>query len=169
MTAGGEQQPSTDQGTQFLRYLAEILPNITPMPPEVMARLGSDLKDIHPNLGSHPVAEPPVFYRMAGMLCGDHKPTMGDLSGSLSLPLSTVSRMVSLLEEHGYAKRLPDAADGRVVRVTLTDVGRQLYEAVSSHAARNAQKVLVCLTPEEQIIFLTLLAKVASNLNRDIR
>jgi DNA-binding MarR family transcriptional regulator len=169
MTAGGEQQPSTDQVAQFLRYLAEILPNITPMPPEMMAHLGGHLNPIHPKLSSHLVAEPPVFYRMAGMLCRDTKPTMGELSGALSLPLSTVSRMVSLLEEHGYAQRLPDPADGRVVRVALTNVGRQLHEAIESHAARSAQSILGCLTPEEQIILLTLLAKVASNLNRDTR
>ena len=167
MTAGGKQQPSTDQVAQFLRYLAEILSNITPMPPDVMARLGSDLKRTCPDPGSDHVAEPPVFYRMAGMLSEDLKPTMGELSEALSLPLSTVSRMVSQLEERGYAKRLPDSSDGRVVRVALTDVAKELYETVSSHAARNAQSVLGCLTPEEKTILLTLLAKVACNLNKD--
>jgi hypothetical protein len=132
MMAGGEQQPSTDEVAQFLRYLVGILSSIAPMPPELMARLGSDLKHFQPYIDPHPVADPSVFYRMAGMLCEDPNPTMGQLGRSLSRPLSTVSRMVSQLEERGYAERLRDATDARVVRVALTDVGRQLYEAVSN-------------------------------------
>jgi DNA-binding MarR family transcriptional regulator len=91
---------------------------------------------------------------------------MGELSKALSLPLSTVSRIVSMLEEQGFAQRLPDAEDGRVVRVALTDAGRQLHEAMQSHAVRTAQSILDCLTVEEQIILLTLLGKVASNLKK---
>jgi DNA-binding MarR family transcriptional regulator len=92
---------------------------------------------------------------------------MGELSKSLSLPLSTVSRIVSMLEEHGFAKRHPDSEDGRVVRVGLTDTGRQIYEAMLSHGASNARRVLDCLTVEEQMILLTLLGKVATNLRKD--
>lgn len=92
---------------------------------------------------------------------------MGELSKGLSLPLSTVSRIISTLEEQGFAKRLPDAEDGRVVRVELTDKGRQIYEAMQSHALRSAQSILDCLTVEEQIILLTLLGKVASNLKKE--
>jgi DNA-binding MarR family transcriptional regulator len=103
---------------------------------------------------------------MAGMLYGDPKPTMGEISKELSFPLSTVSRIVDVLEEQGFAKRQPDAEDGRVVRVGLTDAGRGIYEAMQSHGVRSAQRVLDCLTSEEQMILLTLLAKVASNLKK---
>jgi DNA-binding MarR family transcriptional regulator len=103
---------------------------------------------------------------MASMLYGDSKPTMGELSEALSLPLSTVSRIVSMFEEQGFAQRLPDAEDGRVVRVGLTDVGRQLHEAMQSHALHSAQSILDCLTVEEQVILLTLLGKVASSLKK---
>jgi DNA-binding MarR family transcriptional regulator len=61
---------------------------------------------------------------------------------------------------------MPDADDGRVVRVGLTENGREIYEAMLSHGVRNAQRVLECLTAEEQMILLTLLGKVAANLKR---
>ncbi len=49
----------------------------------------------------------------------------------------------------------------------MTDIARELYETVGSRAARNAEGVLGCLTAEERTILLTLMAKLASNVNRD--
>jgi len=144
----------------------EIMPKLTSMPPEMRSHLMSQLDGVHPKFSPHLIAEPPTLHRIAAMLHGEPKPTMGELSRALSLPLSTVSRIISMLEEQGLAKRLPDAEDGRVVRVDLTDASRQIHEAMQSHAVRSAQSILDCLTVEEQIILLTLLGKVASNLKK---
>ena len=167
MSADAEQHASTERVDRFLQHLTEIVPELASMPPEMRAHLPGQLDGIHPKFSPHLIAEPPTIHRMASMLYGDPKPTMGELSKALPLPLSTVSRIVSMLEEQGFAKRLPDAEDGRVVRVALTDVGRQLYEAMQNHLARTAQSILDCLTTEEQMILLTLLGKVAANLNKD--
>ncbi len=169
MTAAEEKQPSDEQVPLFLHYLAEILRGVAPMPPEVMVRLGQALKVVLADLHCQPAEEPPNFYRMAILLSQDPRPTIGELSEALSLPISTVSRIVSQLEERGYAERLPDSADGRVVRVALTDAARELYETVGIRAARNARGVLGCLTPEERTILLTLMAKLASNVNQETR
>jgi len=167
MSAEAEQHASTERVDRFLQHLMEILPKLTSMPPEMRAHLPGQLDGIHPKFSAHLVAGPPTIHRMASMLCGDPKPTMGELSKALSLPLSTVSRIVSMLEEQGFAQRLPDAEDGRVVRVALTDAGRQLHETMQRHAIHSAQSILDCLTVEEQTILLTLLGKVASNLKKD--
>jgi DNA-binding MarR family transcriptional regulator len=166
MSADAEQNPSTERVDRFMQHLMEIMPKVTPMPPELRAHLMAQLGGIHPKFSPHLIAEPPTMHRIASMLYGDPNPTIGELSKALSLPLSTVSRIVSMLEEQGFAKRLPDAEDGRVVRVGLTDAGRQIYEAMQSHAVRSAQSILDCLTVEEQIILITLLGKVASNLKK---
>jgi DNA-binding MarR family transcriptional regulator len=166
MSAEAEQHASTERVDRFLQYLMEILPKLTSMPPNMRSHLTGRPDGIHPRFSPHLIAEPPTIHRMASMLYGDPKPTMGDLSKALPLPLSTVSRIVSMLEEQGFVQRLPDAEDGRVVRVGLTDVGRQLHEAMQSHAVHSAQSILDCLTAEEQIILLTLLGKVASNLKK---
>jgi len=167
MSADGQEKASTERVNRLLQHLMEIVPQLSSMPLEMRSHLMSQLDGVHPKFPPHLIAEPPTMHRIAGMLHGDPKPTMGELSRALSLPLSTVSRIVSMLEEQGFAKRLPDAEDGRVVRVGLTDTGRQIYEAMLSQGVRNAQRVLDCLTPEEQIILLTLLGKVASNLKKD--
>jgi DNA-binding MarR family transcriptional regulator len=166
MSTDAEQDSSTERIDRLLHHLMEIMPKLTAMPPEMRSHLMS-LESGHPRFPASLIAEPPNMHRIATMLHGDPKPTMGELSKALSLPLSTLSRIVSVLEEQGFAKRLPDAQDGRVVRVGLTDAGLQIYEAMLSHGVRNAERVLDCLTVEEQIILLTLLGKVASNLNRN--
>jgi DNA-binding MarR family transcriptional regulator len=167
MSADGREKASAERVDQLLHCLMEIMPKLTSMPPEMRSQLMSQLDRVHPRFSPRLVAEPPTMHRIASMLHGDPKPTMGELSEALSLPLSTVSRITSTLEEKGFARRLPDAEDGRIVRVDLTDAGRQIYEAMQSHRVRSAQRVLDCLTSEEQIILLTLLGKVASNLKKD--
>jgi DNA-binding MarR family transcriptional regulator len=167
MSGEAKQRASKERVHQLLEHLEEIVPRLTMMPPEMRSHLVKQLDRVHPRFSPRLVAEPPTMHRIAGMLYRDPKPTMGELSKELSLPLSTVSRIVDTLEEQGFAKRLPDADDGRVVRVGLTETGRQIYEAMLSHGMRNAGRVLDCLTPEEQIILLTLLGKVASNLKKE--
>ena len=166
MSTNAQQNASAERVDQLLQHLTEIMPKLTSMPPELRAHLLAQLGGVHPKFSPHLVAEPPTMHRIASMLYGNPKPTMGELSKALSLPLSTMSRIISMLEEQGFAKRLPDAEDGRVVRVDLTDTGRQIYEAMLSHGVRNAQRILDCLTVEEQIILLTLLGKVAANLKK---
>jgi DNA-binding MarR family transcriptional regulator len=167
MSADAKQNASAERVHRLLQHLMEIMPKLTSMPPDTRSRLVSQLDGLHSRFSPRLIAEPPTMHRIASMLYGDPKPTMGELSKALSLPLSTVSRIVDTLEEQGFAKRQPDAEDGRVVRVGLTDTGRQIYEAMLSHGVRSAERVLDCLTPEEQMILLTLLGKVASNLNKD--
>ena len=167
MSADGREKASAERVDQLLHHLMEIMPKLTSMPPEMRSQLMSQLDRVHPRFSPRLVAEPPTMHRIASMLHGDPKPTMGELSEALSLPLSTVSRITSTLEEKGFARRLPDAEDGRIVRVDLTDAGRQIYEAMQSHRVRSAQSILDCLTVEEQVILLTLLGKVASNLKKD--
>lgn len=160
---------SSERVSQLMQDLMEIVPRLTSVPPDLKDHLRTQLGGSHPKFSPHLVAEPPTMHRIASMLYGDPKPTMGELSKALSLPLSTVSRIISMLEEQHFARRLPDAEDGRVVRVDLTDAGRQIHEAIQSQVVHSARSILECLTVEEQIILLTLLNKVASNLKKGTR
>ena len=167
MSADSRENKPAERVHQLMHHLMDIVPILITMPPETRSRLMGQLHRFHPRFSPRLIAEPPTMHRIASMLCGDPKPTMGELSKELSLPPSTVSRIVSMLVEEGLAKRLPDAEDGRVVRVGLTDTGEEIYEAMVGHGVRNAQRILDCLTPEEQVILLTLLGKVAANLKED--
>ena len=165
MSSGNQEKASTEHVHRLLQLFMEILPRLRPVPPEMGAGLHG-LDRMPPRFSPHLVAEPPTIHRMASMLYGDPKPTMGDLSRELSLPPSTVTRIVNMLEEQGLARRLPDTEDARVVRVDLTDVGRRIHQDMETHAVQSAESILECLTPEEQMILLTLLQKVASNLKK---
>jgi len=72
--------------------------------------------------------------------------------------------MVDSLVENGLADRLSDPEDRRVVRVTLTDNGLRFHEAFEAHVAQNSQRIMACLTPEEQRILIALLRKIAASL-----
>jgi DNA-binding MarR family transcriptional regulator len=68
---------------------------------------------------------------------GGKPPSIGDLAGYLLLrPHSTVE-LVDRAEAAGLVERVPDAADGRVVRVRLTRAGdRILQRLTQAHLAR---------------------------------
>jgi len=89
---------------------------------------------------------------------------MGELSKALSLPLSTTTRIVNIGVGLRFVQRQPDAEDGRIVRVSLTEDGRRFHKAIIDVQTQDAAKVLGCLTPEERGILLTLLRKVANSI-----
>jgi DNA-binding MarR family transcriptional regulator len=68
---------------------------------------------------------------------GDRPPTVGDLAGYLLMrPHSTVE-LVDRAEAAGLVRRTPDAGDGRVIRVRLTDEGdRIMQELTRAHLVR---------------------------------
>jgi len=89
---------------------------------------------------------------------------MGELSNALSVPLSTATRIVDWLVDNGYAQRLPDQEDRRIVRVALTDVGQEMHTIIDSYIRQRVQQILSCLTFEERAMLLTLVGKVVATL-----
>jgi DNA-binding MarR family transcriptional regulator len=160
MTGNTQEQLSSAEVTQFVEYLTEILANARPSPTPELRKLMSRFKRLKDGESFHMEIDPVSFGRMGSVLYRGAKPTMGELSKILLLPLSTMTRIVDAGEKFGIVQRLPDPDDGRIVRVTLTDDGCQLYGAMKDMQAQGVKKVLVCLTPEERAILLTLLRKV---------
>ena len=160
MADNKQEQLSSAEVTQFVEYLTEILANAGPTPTPELRKLMSRFKRLNDEESFHTEIDPLAFGRMGSILYRGAKPTMGELSKTLSLPLSTMTRMVDAGENFGIVQRLPDSDDGRIVRVALTDDGRQLHEAMKDIQAQGVKKVLVCLTPEERAILLTLLHKI---------
>ena len=59
----------------------------------------------------------------------EHGPSrLSDLAGMVCLDVSTVSRHARTLEDRGYLARADDPADGRAVRLTLTQAGLDVLE-----------------------------------------
>ena len=89
---------------------------------------------------------------------------MGEFSNALSVPLSTATRIADWLVDNGYIERLPDSDDRRVVRISLTDTGKELFKAIDRYIRQRMQQILSSLTAEEKTILLTLVSKVVSGL-----
>ncbi len=68
---------------------------------------------------------------------GDIPPTVGDLAGYLLLRSHSTVELIDRAEAAGLVERIPDADDGRVVRVRLTPAAELiLQELTSAHLDR---------------------------------
>jgi DNA-binding MarR family transcriptional regulator len=95
-----------------------------------------------------------VFFRYAGPI------TMGELSRDLEVPLSTATRTMDWLVNNGYAQRLPDPKDRRIVRVELTGKGKDTFQAISTFMLGKVEQAMSPLNTDERKTFLSLLNKV---------
>lgn len=102
-----------------------------------------------------------LFSRIIYNLYREDSITMGELSHTLSVPFSTATRMVDWFVDNSYARRLSDPKDRRIVRVALTESGRELYRTVERYMVQRFRQMLSPLTAEEQIVLLMLLEKIA--------
>ena len=157
-------QSSDEQILQFVQHLKEVLAKIANPPPEDLLHLQNVLHGFE----SKNKLNPDTFHLIGNILYEKTNPTMGEISQYLSVPLSTATRMANWWVDNGYARRLSDPDDRRVVRMTLTNSGRQLLEMIEDTMIRNVQRITACLTPEERTILITLSGKVAASL-RDSR
>lgn len=67
--------------------------------------------------------------------------TMGDLSRTLHVRPPTASKTIARLAAQGLVERESSSPDGRVVRVGLTDLGREKLERID-HATEQLEKEL---------------------------
>lgn len=82
------------------------------------------------------------------------------LANEMALTPGTVSARVDRLVADGLVVRSPDPADGRGSLVTLTDRGRDLFEAVVPAHLANQVRLLGSLSAEEQDTLAGLLRKL---------
>ncbi len=102
-----------------------------------------------------------AFYRLALALSQREEPlTMSEFGDSLAVPLSTATRAVDWLVQSGYVERRPDPQDRRVVRVTLTENGKELYKTLNEFVAQHVEELLRRFTAEERKTLIALMSKV---------
>jgi DNA-binding MarR family transcriptional regulator len=78
--------------------------------------------------------------------------------------------MVNWLVDGGYVKRLPDPDDRRIVKVALTEKGKELHRVIGTYMRERVQELLTSsLTVAEKIILFTLINKVVSVLQQVAR
>jgi len=110
---------------------------------------------------SHTFEDKAFLYRIFLLLSQDDEPlTMGRLSVELDIPLSTATRIVDGLVQAGMVERFNDPNDRRVVRIGMSENGRELYEAGMAYNKQRIAKLLNVLTAEEQEQLLKLMNKL---------
>ena len=91
-------------------------------------------------------------------------PTMGELSTELGIPLSSTTRIVDGLVGAKFIERIPDESDRRVVRVQMTETGREIYQSAMDYNKQRIVHMLSKFTPEEQSQLLYLMNKLFDSL-----
>jgi DNA-binding MarR family transcriptional regulator len=133
-----------------------------------LAQIQESLHDMHPQRENQQNANYELFYRACNSIYPEGTITMGEFSNALSVPLSSATRIADWLVDNGYIERLPDPGDRRVVRVALTDTGKELFRAIDRYIRQRLQEILSSLTVEERTILLTLVGKVVSGLKEAV-
>lgn len=88
-----------------------------------------------------PVEVTLLQYRVLVLLT-DGERTVGDIAGALGVNPSNATRHCDRLGRLGLVSRRRSTSDGRVVRVGLTDAGRDVVEAVTAQRRGEVTRVL---------------------------
>lgn len=84
---------------------------------------------------------------------------MSELADALRVDPSTATRAVQRLEKDGLAQRRPSTADGRVVKVELTESGRAVYQRVFERRVVLLNHILSAYSPSELPLFAEMLER----------
>ena len=76
----------------------------------------------------------------------------------------TVTNMVKSLEQNGFIQRKKDAQDARVMRIYLTDKGKEIEESVDFKWKQEQNKLLRNISAEERLILRDLMLQMEKNL-----
>ncbi len=90
---------------------------------------------------------------------------MGDLAAVTHQSAASMTGIVDRLLERGLVERRQDPQDRRSVLVALTDEGARLLERVRADRIRVMERLLRCLSPEEQNLLHDILGKLLRELS----
>jgi len=89
-----------------------------------------------------------------------------ELADNLGRDYTTVSRQVKKLEAQSLAHKQPNAQDRRISEVTLSERGREIYDAIAVARQTLMNKVLAGWSPEEAEALFRLTRKYADCLQQ---
>ncbi|MGN6741796.1 MAG: MarR family winged helix-turn-helix transcriptional regulator [Amnibacterium sp.] len=73
-----------------------------------------------------------------------------DLAAHEGITQPAMTALVNRLEERGWAERAADPADGRAIRVSITEAGRERLQRHRADRTRRIAERLAALEPEDQ-------------------
>jgi DNA-binding MarR family transcriptional regulator len=160
--------PSLVEMKEVVRRLFRLRRRFHVGVPETIAALKKRLFQTNHSNPVENINDFDLFYNVGSAFSHQAEPmTMGDLSRSLNVPLSTATRIVDWLVSNSYAQRLPDPDDRRIVRVALTETGNAMYHEIDNFFMERIERLMCIFTPEERETFRGLLLKIVKTLEQE--
>lgn len=75
---------------------------------------------------------------------------LGDLAAAEGIAPSTLTRLVTVLEDAGYVTRRPDPSDARASTIAITPLGHETMERMRDENTAMLSQNLLLLTPEQR-------------------
>jgi DNA-binding MarR family transcriptional regulator len=82
---------------------------------------------------------------------------LGDLAAAEGIAPSTLTRMVTVLEDAGFVTRRPDPSDARASTIAITELGRLTMDRLRDEGAALLAQSLLALTPDQRTALATAL------------
>lgn len=119
---------------------------------ELAERLRGAIQQLLPELRAHGMQSQLTPSRMAALAAlSAHGPLrISDLATRMGIALSTVSRMVDLLDGFGWIEREADPKDQRATLIALNDTGQALLDSTRRQAATRLAERIDQLTADHQ-------------------
>lgn len=106
------------------------------------------------------------MYRVLAALWHQGGQRLGDLSEMTSVEISTLSRLIGVMQRNGLLSRTRPDSNGRTVEISLTRSGRALVERLIPLAQQHEQLGLAGLTADEVKTLKKHLVTIYRNLDR---
>ena len=91
----------------------------------------------------------------------------GEVARRLGLATPTVTRAATRMEATGLLRREPHPSDRRLVRLRLTDRGRELEKVIDEQTNQLTERALATLTATERESLVRALHEIRRNLSAD--
>ena len=152
---------SSPEVVRLLQRIVRLRSSFKVVAPENFAALRKQIHESQPSGKEAGIEDAGLFFNAGSVFFRYEGPiTMGELGRDLEVPLSTATRTMDWLVNNGYAQRLPDPKDRRIVRVELTSKGQETFRAISNFMLGKVEQAMSPLDTAERETFMCLLNKV---------
>ncbi len=93
--------------------------------------------------------------------------TQRELEEYLDLSKSTLSGVLKTMEKNGFVEKVPSETDRRVMVVTLTEEGGEIYSEAMKRFEELDRKIFEGLDEEEMAVLSKALEKIRNNISKD--
>lgn len=107
----------------------------------------------------------PIMHIVMNMIEKDEGMTMGEISNKLFMPKPNVTEVINKLIKSGYAERIKDEKDRRLVKVKLTKSGIKVLKLIKLCVSKQVSSKLRILSEAELIQIYQSLNKVNELIN----